>query len=459
MMSMVMAVLTKKQLLHYYHVDPIRPRAFESKEKRTQLKTSHWKVIPKQPSEHSASPPPPPPPPTQLISCNRTNKSYDICCLNGPTTLDPIISTFYVWDPITTANSLGPPPNKQKIRPYPRKWENNTMSHIKELTLITSPTKIHCQVQHQAPAVVFSAGGYTGNLFHDFNDGFIPLFVTVRSVFALNGVHPVLVISMSRNWWLSKYSELLQRFTPYPIINLDNETATHCFPSTTIGLISHGYMAINPKLLPNLDTFIDFRVLLGTAYDAKTGRQTLATIARRRPILVLVGRKGDVGRVILNQAQVVLLAKEVGFEVSIFEPTKFTSLSNAYELINRSHAMVGVHGAALTHSLFLRPGSVFIQVVPIGIDWLAETCFGKPARDMGLEYMEYKIGVNESSLVEKYGMDHLVLKNPKALIKENFSNTKNIYLKSQDVRVDLVRFGRYLRKAFKKAKNFMDKEG
>ncbi|KAI3830702.1 hypothetical protein MKX03_009903 [Papaver bracteatum] len=392
----------------------------------------------------------PKPKPNQfIINCDTSHDRYDLCTLNNTTTLDPTNSTFYVWDRQT---------NKKihKIRPYPRKWENFTMARIKELTIVATSTKINCQIQHEAPALVFSVGGFTGNLFHDFNDGFIPLFITIRSAFP-DGVAPILVVSHCREWWLKKYAELLGQFSPYPIINLDNDSKTHCFPSTTtIGLISHGYMTINPTLLPNSDSFLDFRKLVGSAYDTKTSHYNQQ--ARRtssRPRLVLASRTGR-SRVILNQAEVVLLAKEVGFEVSIFEPNEHTSLKEAYKLINSSHVMVGVHGAALTHSLFLRPKSILIQVVPVGIDWLAETCFGKSAKDMGLEYMEYIINVNESSLTEKYGKDHLVLKDPKAVMKDNWSKTKDIYLNDQNVKVDLVRFRRYLTSAYKKAKDFMD---
>ncbi|KAI3987253.1 hypothetical protein MKX01_031737 [Papaver californicum] len=429
-----------------------------------QRETSHdhdLNIIIKQPTyeEHRNKPKP-----NQfIINCDTSHNRYDLCTLNSTTTLNPTNSTFYVWDRHTSDNDptliISPPNTKiHKIRPYPRKWENFTMSRIKELTLVTTSTKIDCHIQHQAPALVFSAGGYTGNLFHDFNDGFIPLFVTIRSAFP-DGVFPILVVSHCREWWLKKYAELLRQFSPYPIINLDDDSNTHCFPSTTtIGLISHGYMTINQTLLPNSDSFLDFRALIGSAYDTKTGHynpQPSSTTASR-PRLVLASRTGGGGRVILNQAEVVLLAKKVGFEVAIFEPNELTALKQAYKLINSSHVMVGVHGAALTHSLFLRPKSVLIQVVPIGIDWLAETCFGKSAKDMGLEYMEYRINVNESSLMEKYGENDLVLKDPKAVMKNNWSNTKNIYLNDQNVRVDLVRFRTYLTSAYKKAKSFMD---
>ncbi|KAF8369861.1 hypothetical protein HHK36_032108 [Tetracentron sinense] len=398
---------------------------------------------------------PPPSVQSQLttpISCDRSNERYDFCSLNGPSFLDPTTSTFLVVDSSSSTRQ----PISEKVRPYPRKWEKDIMSHIKELILTSSGTPIStpCDVWHNAPALVFSAGGYTGNLFHDFNDGFIPLFVTVTATAnsLVSDRNLVLVIANSRNWWLTKYVELLSRFTNYPIINLDNETATHCFPSASVGLISHGYMTIDPTLLPHSETFLNFRTLLEAAYVHGQSPPTA------RPRLVLVSRSGGVGRVIRNQDEIARAAEETGFEVSIFEPTQYTSLSEAYGLINGSHAMIGVHGAALTHSLFLRPGSVFVQVVPLGIDWLAETCFGKSARDMGLEYMEYKIRVEESSLVEKYKRDDLVLKNPKAVVKEAWLKTKEIYLKDQDVKLDLARFGKYLNKAFKKAKRFMDKE-
>lgn len=82
-----------------------------------------------------------------------------------------------------------------------------------------------------------------------------------------------------------------------------------------------------------------------------------------RPLLVLVSRRGNVSRVILNQEEVIKVAKEVGFNVHVLEPSRDSnSMANAYRLIHASHVMLGVHGAGLTHSLFLRQGSVLVQV-------------------------------------------------------------------------------------------------
>ena len=55
------------------------------------------------------------------------------------------------------------------------------MSQIKELiTLISCPSGPKCEIQHKALPIVFSAGELTGNIFHDFNVGFIPLYITVN---------------------------------------------------------------------------------------------------------------------------------------------------------------------------------------------------------------------------------------------------------------------------------------
>lgn len=57
------------------------------------------------------------------------------------------------------------------------------------------------------------------------------------------------------------------------------------------------------------------------------------------------------------------LMKEVGFDVKVFVPNNKTPLTN-----NHMH-------------VFLRRGSVFMQVVPVGLDWAAHAFYGKVAKD------------------------------------------------------------------------------
>ncbi|KAK2636123.1 hypothetical protein Ddye_030915 [Dipteronia dyeriana] len=383
------------------------------------------------------------------VNCDRSHSIYDLCSINGPTLLDPTTSTFSSMGPTTNSYSSA---LLLKTKPYPRKRDKAAMSKVKEVTLTSVPPKLPCGVTHTSPALVFSTGGYIGNFFHQFMDVLIPLFITVNSFFPENRDF-ILVVSDYQDWWTPKYKDLLPHFTNHPIINMDNETITHCFPSVIVGIVSHGYMIMNPTLLPHPKTLVDFHYLLHNAYHQDHDDRD--NIINTRPRLVLVNRKNNVGRVILNLKEVKSTANELGFDVTVFEPNKNTSLVESYRLIHGSHVMLGVHGAALTHFLFLRPGCVLIQVVPIGTQWVSDHYFGKPARVLGLEYMEYKVRLEESSLVEKYGANHLALRDPQAFHGGNWSNMK-VYMKDQNIKLDMVRLKIYLKDAYNKAKRFMD---
>lgn len=174
--------------------------------------------------------------------------------------------------------------------------------------------------------------------------------------------------------------------------------------------------------------------------------------------MILISRKGNISRVILNEKKVVKAAEEVGFDVVVFDPIKNSSLSNAFKLIAASHAMLGVHGAGLTHFLFLRPGSVLMQVVPLAMEGASRSCYESPGKDLGLKYIEYKIEAKESSLLEIYGNSSLVIRDPQAVVGGKWKNM-HLYLKNQNVKIDLSRFRRYLREAYEKANRFMDIEG
>ncbi|KOM45891.1 hypothetical protein LR48_Vigan06g119700 [Vigna angularis] len=387
-------------------------------------------------------------PPPREITCDRSHYAYDICTTNVATTLNPTTSTFFIQRPTT----VDPNQTATKIRPYPRKFDSPVMSRIKELTITAGRPIPSCRVKHEAPALVFSAGGYTGNFFHDFNDGFIPLFITLNSFFHDKDV--VLVISKARDWWVNKYATLLRQFSKHPIVDLDNDNKTHCFPHATLGLVSHGFMTIKPELMPNPKSLHDFHAFLRKTFGGNDNNVSLNSFPR--PRLVLLNRSSGDGRLLLNMEEVKMEMQRVGFDVIVFEPTPSTPLSKAFAVIGSSHAMVGIHGAALTHSLFLKPGSVLIQVVPLGLESVAEMCFGNLAK-MGLNYMEYRVRAQESSLIEKYGKEDVMIKNPNHFLNGRpwSQTTMNVYLKEQNLRLDLVRFRIYLNKAYKKAKQLI----
>ncbi|XP_031375930.1 alpha-1,3-arabinosyltransferase XAT3-like [Punica granatum] len=390
-----------------------------------------------------------------VITCNRSDLWYDLCSINGPNLLEPTSSTLFLVDP---TRYFGPPVSV-RTRPYTRKSDLGAMKHVKELTLTSAQHHMNCAVMHTSPAVVFSAGGYTGNFFHDFNDGLLPLFITVNSFFGNHDFH--LVVTDCSLWWPQKYKEVISRISSLPMIDMDRANRTHCFPSTIVGLIKHGPMTVEPARLARPITLRDFGSFLKDAYlgqgEDKAMQQSNHSqdTGSVRPRLVLLSRTRQVGRAVLNQKELMALAEQIGFNVTLFKPSHKTSLADAFRLIHASHAMLGVHGAGLMHSIFLRPGSVLVQVVPIATEWVSEMFFGNPARTLGLEYIEYRIQPSESSLADQFSIDDVVLNNPRAATKGDWSNMK-LYLKTQNVKLDMVRFRACLEEAYVKAKRFME---
>lgn len=73
------------------------------------------------------------------------------------------------------------PPEQWRVRPYPRKGDDTCLGGVRQFAVSARGDGPRCTVDHgDVPAVVFSVGGYTGNLFHDFTDLLVPLFVTAR---------------------------------------------------------------------------------------------------------------------------------------------------------------------------------------------------------------------------------------------------------------------------------------
>ena len=78
------------------------------------------------------------------------------------------------------------------------------------------------------------------------------------------------------------------------------------------------------------------------------------------PLLTILVRDGS--RKITNVEEVVGWAHEAGFAVRLVAPTHGMRLEELWALLQEADVMLGVHGAALTHWIFLRPMTVFIQV-------------------------------------------------------------------------------------------------
>jgi hypothetical protein len=218
---------------------------------------------------------------------------------------------------------------EEKIRPYTRKWETNVMSTIDELRLrqVTDSGSRKCDVTHNVPAVVFSTGGYTGNVYHEFNDGIMPLYITSQHfnrkvVFLILEYHP---------WWMTKYGDVVSRLSRYKPIDFTNDKRTHCFKEVIVGLRIHDELTVDSKKMIKGRSIRDFRRMLDDAYKSRikyierVERRSLVPVQSLpmnsngevyRPKLVVLSRKGG-SRIIENEAQLVAMAKAIGFQVQV----------------------------------------------------------------------------------------------------------------------------------------------
>ncbi|KAJ4794374.1 Glycosyltransferase family 61 protein [Rhynchospora pubera] len=385
----------------------------------------------------------------------------EIACI-ATTYSDMCVTTSAVAIHITTSNTtnlyltgnqkLPSGTSNITIRPYPRKIDLPAM-------IRTSPVNLHqanataamppCDVNHAVPAVIFSTGGFAGNFFHDINDLLIPLFLTS----SLLRPNVRLILTDYESWWAKKYQRVLSAVSFYDIITSPtNDVAgkIHCFPGAVVGLTYHGHLSCNKTKAPGNLTTVDFLHFLHSSLFLKAHEppKSVAT-QKEKPLMVLISRRNS--RTLLNEEEIINLAKEVGFRVEIATPKAMSDLQSIAELIHSCRVLLGVHGAGLTNMVFLSPGSVLVQVVPWGLDWVSKAYYHQPTYGMGLKYVEYKINIEESTLIEKYPIDHQVIVDPLSIHKKGYQVSKPIYIDGQNVRLNLTRFRKTLETAMQLA--------
>lgn len=418
--------------------------------------------------------------PNGTICCERGHLRFDTCIMKGDVRTHSTSSSIFLYSSRKGDDSISDVEDEgmeeiqhEKIRPYTRKWETSVMNTIDELDLVVkkenSASNHRCDVNYDVPAVVFSTGGYTGNVYHEFNDGIIPLFITSQHF----NKKVVFLILEYHDWWIMKYEDILSHLSDYPAIDFSGDNRTHCFPEVIVGPRIHDELTVDSSRMVGNKSIVDFRNILDKAYwprisgliqDEERDELEKASVSpseslkrvqgehkrkqkpKPKPKLVIVSRNGS--RAITNENILVQVAEKIGFQVEVLRPEKTTELAKIYRVLNSSDVMIGVHGAAMTHFLFMRPGTVFIQVIPLGTDWAAETYYGEPARKLGLKYIGYNILPRESSLYGSYKENDPVLRDPESVNQRGWEFTKKIYLDGQTVRLDLRRFRKHLVRAY-----------
>ncbi|KAL6627538.1 hypothetical protein ACP70R_031264 [Stipagrostis hirtigluma subsp. patula] len=378
------------------------------------------------------------------VLCDFSSPRSDVCELKGDVRVLPN-ATIVLLHPSVKHQSW-------KMKPHARKNDGHALARVTEVTLASSHpadgAPPPCTARHAAPAVVFSAGGYAGNMFHDLTDVLVPLFISTRR-FA-GDVH--LLVSDAQPWWLDKYGPLLRGLTRHDVVDMDRESrGVLCYPRVIVGLEFHKEMSVDAAKTAGEYSMADFALLARRSYGL--ARDTAIQLRGRgggdssgRPRLLIISRKAT--RTFTNIGAVARAAASLGYEVVVGEPEQHGDMAAFARVVNSCDVLVGVHGAGLANLVFLPAGAVVVQVVPLGgLDALAAEDFGVPARDMGLRYVHYAVAVEESTLARRYPRDHRVLRDPAAVRREGWMALRAAYLVGQNVTLDVVRFGGALRRA------------
>ncbi|KAL5544904.1 hypothetical protein UlMin_008688 [Ulmus minor] len=324
------------------------------------------------------------------------------------------------------------------IKPYGRKEDKIAMSLVRKWTV--KPVKGRQQIRkctkhHSVPAVLFSLGGYMGNNFHDFTDVVVPLYITSRK---FNG-EVKFAVTDYRPRWIAKFRIFLEGLSNYEPMAIDREEGIHCFPSAIVGIKRHSReLSIDPS--KHSYSMRDFRAFLRSSYALKREKAIRIREGQHKkvePRLLIISRNKT--RSFTNMDEITKMASNLGYKVIATEAN--SNLSKFAELVNSCDVLMGVHGAGLTNMVFLPEKAVVIQILPFGgFEWLAKDSFGEPSKEMNLKYLEYKIGREESSLIQQYPIDHVVFTDPSSIRRQGWMAFKSIYLDKQNVNLDIIKF-------------------
>lgn len=110
--------------------------------------------------------------------------------------------------------------------------------------------------------------------------------------------------------------------------------------------------------------------------------------ANALPLILFVGRKTN--RRVLNMSEVMHeTLMRFGSQVRVkLVYLELLPLPEQIDLVQQARVVVGVHGAALTHILFMRKGSFVVEIFPFGFK---KVVYRDLARCLGINYLSYQV--------------------------------------------------------------------
>jgi hypothetical protein len=127
--------------------------------------------------------------------------------------------------------------------------------------------------------------------------------------------------------------------------------------------------------------------------------------AKKKPILGLISRHNK--RIILNEPELVRVATELGYDVRVLI---FERMTIEEQLLSSRECdvLMGIHGSGLLNEIFMRKGTVSVQVVPFGLPGRGiEIAYGKLAEKMGLTYKQLNVKNSTHAVLHWHFMEDI----------------------------------------------------
>ncbi|XBH61267.1 hypothetical protein VPH35_115743 [Triticum aestivum] len=203
-------------------------------------------------------------------TCFMTSKRSERCEAAGDIRVVGNVSTIYI-------DSLD---REWRTKPYARYHDPVAMTHVREFVLKPFPSDAPppaCTKNHSVPGFVFSNRGFSGNLYHDYTDVLVPLFLSTRR---FNGEVQFLLSDL-KPWWVAKFRPLFRQLSRYEVVDVNNDLEVHCVPRIVVGSDFHKDMGIVPSKAAGGVSIVDFN-RASSSSPART-RAGSSTSGRWRP--------------------------------------------------------------------------------------------------------------------------------------------------------------------------------
>ncbi|KAI8806417.1 hypothetical protein BJ742DRAFT_816769 [Cladochytrium replicatum] len=160
-----------------------------------------------------------------------------------------------------------------------------------------------------------------------------------------------------------------------------------------------------------------------------------------RPRVTLVLRAGKT-RKVLNEDEMIATLKLFPVDVVVHQFDGL-GLEEQVSIVENTDVLISMHGAALTHLMFLKPGSYVIELFPFGFRKIIYQNFAKMLK---IKYASWQNTKEVDSVFNWESVEaHRYTAEPKDIITKNWVDWRNMdsknYWRNQDTYVNAVEFG------------------